>query len=111
MIIWNGAGFLVLVVGFGFFFLGDVVAAQLLSAEQLAAWSEYIDPVALGAAAVLVGVVGLALNAGARREQAQAEHTLFFVPMEYWAVVIAIVAVVLYFFGGELIDRPVPPTP
>lgn len=93
MIIWRGLGWIGAVV---------IIAAMVLTQYGIDAamgqegfysanaWPKYL---AGGIAMVLVGATGLVLNAKDNI------HTLFFIPLQYWALVLPVVFIAIHFIG------------
>src|SRR5262249_29792336 len=110
MIIWSGWGFLVAVVGFGCFLLTEIGVGAVMRDDQYYQNNSWPKLVAFLAAAVIVWPLGRALN---RRRPGRelidpktggrvvltsgGGHSLFFIPMEYWAPLLVVLGVVLLF--------------
>lgn len=75
MIIWRGAGILVLVIAFGSCILTQLALGGVYTQQG---WPKFV---ALSIGAVIVFFSGRALNRDDRTG-----HSLFFIPMEYWSV-------------------------
>ncbi len=103
MIIWSGLGFLVPVIGF----LGLLASAMLMDVlfddDQYAkshVWPQLVGWLAAGA---MLWFLGRYLNRGRARRMIDAQtgelvvlrnnHSFFFIPMEYWALVCVIFGV------------------
>jgi hypothetical protein len=108
MIIWSGWGFLAAVIGFGCLLLTEYSVEAAMQDEQYYqnhGWPKFVGFVV---AAVVVWPVGRALNRyQPGRELIDANtgervvlpasgggHTLFFVPMEYWAALFVVIGLV-----------------
>ena len=107
MIIWHGWGFLVAVIGFGCLLLSEVAVETVLGDRdyyQAHGWPKFA---AFAVAAALVWFISHRLNARPARvlldpETGQpvvlkARHSLFFVPMEYWAPIFLVLGIILLF--------------
>jgi hypothetical protein len=109
MIIWTGWGFLVLVIGVGCCFATQLIVDSAFRDGYYEAngWPKLVG---LAAAALIIWPVGLAIN----RKRPERElvdpntgervvlstgggHTLFFIPMEYWAAICLVAGVVFLF--------------
>lgn len=104
-LIWNGLGFLVALIPFAMLVLADVV----LGHERYAS-SPLYGSAALLIAAVVVYLLGVKLNDTAQKNGREMidkatgqtvvlrkRHQLFFIDMQWWGIVIAILAVVMAF--------------
>ena len=111
MIIWKGHGWLVVLFAGGFLLLMQTVGDGLFGEGfyQANAWPKIV---ALFVAAAATWFVGVKLNGGEDKELLDPEtgqpvrlaapsHTLFFVPMQYWAIALVAIAVVGSFAFGE----------
>ena len=110
MIIWNGWGFLVAVIGFGCFFLAELITETAFNDDTYYQTHGWPKLVACIVAAVMVFPIGLWLNhRGARRlidpetnEEVvlKNDHSLFFIPMQYWGPIFLVLGVIMLFVKG-----------
>lgn len=109
MIVWQGWGILVVVLA-----IVPIIVMQLLADGLMGpgGWSRnnsWLLPVALLIAAPLIYFVGKRLNEGQERVLVDPQtgqevrirrtHSLFWVRMEYWAAIVAVIAVVAFIAG------------
>ncbi len=88
MLIWKGAGLLVLAIG-----LGTLVVTQLiLGPLYQQGWAKIVG---LGIAGAICWFLGKRLNRHA------SNHHLFFIPMEYWGIVLPVLGVALSFVYAD----------
>lgn len=107
MMIWSGLGFLVAVITFGCALGTEALVEAWFQDDhyyQSHGWPKFV---AFVVAAVIVGVVGWTL----KRRQGKVlidpetgdevivgvDNTFFFIPMEYWAPILLVLAVVFLF--------------
>ena len=102
LFVWRGYGWLVPVIGFGALVLSQLaIDAYYGDGFYTAnAWPKYV---ASGFAALLIGPLGIYLNHIKRKNLIDPEtgevlgkapsHSLFFIPIEYWAVIIVVLLV------------------
>ncbi len=105
MIIWSGFGFLALLIPIVTCLLVTGPVAAIFPSGYLA---NHNWPAALGvlAGAVVVWILGLRLHANQRvlvdpqtgqPVTLRRTHSLFFIPMQYWGIVAAVIAVFILF--------------
>lgn len=97
VVIWRGYGWLVPVLVFGAFLVSQVVVDTIYGDGFYKAndWPKYTATVT---GALIVAALGYLLNYKWRRELVDEEtgqpagkapsHTLFFIPVEYWSVIV-----------------------
>lgn len=106
MLIWNGWGFLVAVVVFGCSFLTEISVETVMKDDryyQTHGWPLFV---AFLVAATIVWPLGRALNrsrsvgapggphtGGRVVLEPGGGHTFFFIPVEYWAPLLAVIAI------------------
>jgi hypothetical protein len=95
MIIWSGWGFLVLVIGLACFILTEMSVGSLMQDDRYFRAHGWPKFVAGAVAAVLTWFIGRALNRA--RPGRGGSHSLFFIPMEYWAVLFLALGVLALF--------------
>ena len=98
MIIWNGLGILVPVIAFAILLLTQAVADAVTGVEGYYSAHSALQTAALLAAAAVIWFLGRYLNGKPGRRLVDREtgeefvmrprHALFWVKMEYWAVVL-----------------------
>lgn len=101
IIIWQGLGYLALLIPFAVLLLGQALTHLVLGEGYYKA-HPWIAAVALLLSAVLVGLSGHMLNSGPGRLQAdpvtggdvmtRKTHSLFWIPMQWYALLIAAIA-------------------
>lgn len=104
MIVWRGWGILVLVLAAVPVALVQLVAGWVMGPDGAARQSDWLAPLGLALSAPLIWWVGRALNRRPARVLVDREtgqevalrpnHSLFFIRMEYWAVIVALGALV-----------------
>jgi hypothetical protein len=104
MIVWRGLGILVAVVAGGALVLTQLVFDAALGQDAYSRNSGWLAPLALLLAAAVIWPLGTYLNnrgarvyidkATGREVVMRPNHSLFFVRMEYWAPILAVIAVV-----------------
>ena len=106
MVIWQGWGILVLVIAALFLVAGQWSFDAVAGAGYYAAhgWTKLVPLLLAG---VAVGIVGTKLNTKpgrilidqetSQQVELKTKHSLFFVPMQYWSVILAGVGVVMMF--------------
>jgi hypothetical protein len=110
MIIWRGWGFLVAVIGFGCLLLTEIGIEAVRNDDQFYQDHGWPKLLAFLVAAGIVWPLGRALNrtkpgrelvdpkTGERVVlQPGSQHSLFFVPIEYWAALFVVLGVVFLF--------------
>jgi hypothetical protein len=110
MIIWSGWGFLVALIGVGSFFGTQLVVNSLMQDDQFYQTNGWPKLVAFVVAALITWPVGRAFNRkGPDRELVDENtgervvlssgggHSLFFIPMEYWAPIFLVLGVIFLF--------------
>jgi hypothetical protein len=116
MVIWTGYGILTVVFVVAGLLAGDAV--DLSMQGSLGGAPPKIGmAVAVALAAILNWVVGTRLNTDPGRELVDAQtgqrvllrrrHTLFWVPMQYWSLLVLVLAVALLFSAGDRPGTPV----
>src|SRR5690242_3530938 len=103
MIIWRGFGFLVVVIGIGAVVIADAICNLATGNGEFAKAHNWPRCLALLLAAVAVYLIGRHLNhkpgravidkATGREIILKRTHSLFFIPMEYWAFAFAAISV------------------
>lgn len=102
MVVWQGWGILTVIITALILVATQAVAgAQYYSAHP---WVQFLGLLASGA---LVGVVGYILNSKPGRtlidpntNQAvvlKSSHTLFWIPMQYWSIILVVIGVAMFF--------------
>jgi hypothetical protein len=109
MIVWQGWGILVAVLAGGAMALAQVAGDAALGPGGYARNSTWLAPLALLVAAAVVWPLGRRLNGGQGRVMTDKEtgrevvlrrsHSLFFIRMEHWALIMAGAALVLMVYG------------
>lgn len=110
MIIWSGWGFLVGVIGFACFLLTEIAVEAALQDDQFYQDHGWPKLVGFVVAAAIICPLGRAFNRneparepldpgrGACMERpSRREHSLFFIPMEFWAVLFVVIGVMFLF--------------
>ena len=107
MIIWNGMGFLVAVIGFGCLLATEFITEAAYKDDRYYQMHGWPKLAAFLVAGVIVWFLGRYLNSkGARRlidpETNQEvwlkrNHSFFFIRMEYWGPIFVVLGVVFYF--------------
>lgn len=108
MLIWRGWGILVIVLA-GVFLVGtQLIVNAVFGADMYRAW---MGGIGLLLAAVAVWFLGRRLNgrpgrtlvdqATGQRMVLRRKHDLFFIKMEYWAPILAVLGVVLLITGSR----------
>jgi hypothetical protein len=91
MIIWSGWGILVAVIGFACFVLTEFAVGSVMQDDRYYRNNGWPKLVGFAVAAVITWFVGRAFNRNSGR------HSLFFIPMEYWAVIFLVLGIVFLF--------------
>lgn len=114
MIIWQGLGAYALVVPFLQCLGLQLIARNLIGVDAATRYGQVINGVALLATAAIVYVIAQRLSARPAREvidkatgqeiTLRERHTLFYVPMRYWAMFFAVVGAILIVVG--LVSAP-----
>jgi hypothetical protein len=110
MIIWSGWGFLVAIVGIGCLVLTELGVEAAMNDDKFYQNNGWPKLVAFLVAAVIAWPLGRALNRGqSERElidpntgervvmKSGGGHSLFFIPVEYWALVFMVLGIVFLF--------------
>ena len=110
MIIWSGWGFVVAVIGIGCLLLTELGVEAAMKDDQYYQNNGWPKLVALLIAAVIVWPLGRALNRPRPGRElidtntgervvlpSGGGHSLFFIPVEYWAPLLVVLGVVLLF--------------
>lgn len=84
ILFWKGAGLLVIVIGFGTLLITELTLGPLYQQG----WAKVAG---LSVAGAICWFLGKRLNRQA------SNHSFFFIPMEYWAIVLPILGVLLAF--------------
>ena len=105
MLVWRGWGILVALIPFLALAVVQAVVNALLGPETYTRNSDWFGPLALLIGAAVLWPLGWRLNGGSGRTLVdpqtgqqvvlRRDHSLFFVKMEYWAVILAVVAVIM----------------
>jgi len=109
MLIWNGWGFLVAVIGFGCLLVAEISVEAAMRDDQYYQNNGWPKMAAFVAAAIIVWPLGLYLNK--RRPERElvdpqtgeivilrsGGHSLFFIPMQFWAPVFLVLALIFLF--------------
>jgi len=105
MIIWRGLGILVPVIALTFFMGVMAIVDRFMKDDDYSKWNYW--PKALGAvaAAVAIWFIGRYLNKYSKKpadyptpeNEPRYKHDLFYVPFEYWSLILAAFAVIGYF--------------
>lgn len=106
MIVWQGFGFVGALIPFAFVLVANFVLDRMFGRGYYSAHT-WAPAIALALAAAVVWFVGTWLNSRPGRELVDAHtgervvfarrHTLFFLPVQYFAIVVGIAALVLPF--------------
>jgi len=105
MIIWSGLGFVVPGIPFACFLLMQLAMTSIFDDPEYYTQHGWPKVLACLMAAGLVGVVGLWLSAGrvlidkttGQEVTIRRSHSFFFIPVLYWAPIIAVVGLVAIF--------------
>jgi hypothetical protein len=91
MIIWSGFGFLAAVIWFGSLLLTQKVVNDAMGDPRF--YTAHGWPKLLGfwIAAAICGPLGLWLNRDGQ------QHTMFFIPVQYWSPIFAVLGIVFLF--------------
>ena len=111
MLVWNGLGFLVFVIAFGFSFVANLITDALMG-EGYYDENNWLVAIPLVPSAVACWFLGNALRKRADRVVIDKEtgeeltisrsrHTMFFVPMHWWAPILIVLALGL--LGDEFL--------
>lgn len=109
MIIWNGLGFLVVVIGFGCLLITEFLTETAFNDDQYYQSHNWPAFVALLIAGVIVWFFGRHLNSkGAKclidpetnqEVMLKNNHSLFFIPMEYWGPIFLVLGIIFLFIA------------
>jgi hypothetical protein len=110
MIIWNGWGFLVVVIGFACLLVTQLAVNSAMQDDEYYQTTGWPKLVAFVVAAIIIWPIGRALNRKRQERELVDVNTgervvlssgggnsLFFVPMEYWAAIFLVLGVVFLF--------------
>jgi hypothetical protein len=110
MLVWNGWGFLVAVIGFACLLVTQIVVNSAMQNDEYYQNNGWPKLVGFVVAAIIVWPVGRALNRkGLDRELIDVNtgervvlssgggNSLFFIPMEYWAAIFVVLGVIFLF--------------
>ncbi len=107
MIIWNGLGFLAGVIGFGFMIATQYLTGLAFDDQSYYQAHGWPKMAACFAAAVPVYFLGHYLNVKRARVLMDPEtgedvvlankHSLFFIPMQHWAILYVVLGIVMMF--------------
>mgnify|MGYP000166731658 CR=1 FL=1 len=107
MIIWSGFGFLAALIPIATLVLGGVLCKWVTGDDTLYDNNLLLRLFSFGLASLLVWFLGKRLNgrpgkilidpATGQPVILKQRHSLFFIPMEYWAFVIALIAIAVGF--------------
>jgi hypothetical protein len=107
IIIWKGFGFLVVIFGIGAVIIADVICNLVTGNGEFTKAHNWPVSLSLLLAAVAVYFIGRHLNhkpgrvmidkATGREIILRRTHSLFFIPMEYWAFVFAAISIWILF--------------
>lgn len=110
MIIYSGFGFLVLIITIGSAVIGHLVTSSLAGSNAYGRTHHWPFALSLLIAAAICWFLGRYLHGkhplpgtaplAYRSSSHRRTHSLFFIPMEYWGLMIALLAV--YAFGMDL---------
>ena len=92
MIIWSGWGILVLVIGFASFLLTQVGVDSMMQDDQYYRTHGWPKLVGFVVAAVLTWLLGHTLN-----RTRPGRDSLFFIPVQFWAVIFLVLGIVFLF--------------
>lgn len=108
MIIWKGLGFLVAVITFLLSLVMEVVTESITNNEMYYQENSLPLAIAILLSGIINGVLGKRLNKQKARTLIDKEtgeevilkndHSLFFIPMEYWGIILCVGAVLILFF-------------
>lgn len=106
MIIWQGLGFLAAVIPFAVLVLTQL-GIDAVAGESYYTANDWVKLLAVLIAAPMVGGLGYYLNRQPgkvlidpetnQKVELKRRHTLFWVPMEYWSIVILALGVLMMF--------------
>jgi hypothetical protein len=94
IIVWRGWGILALFIAAGCFLTVELAVRALCQEYQYFQNHGWPKALASWIAAAVLWPVGRLMN------QDEGGHDLFFIPVQYWAVIFAVIGVVLLFHGG-----------
>lgn len=106
MIIWNGMGILVLILGFGSLLGTEFVVEKIFNDDQLyqEGWPKLVGFIVAG---LLIGPIGMYLNKKPEKVLYDPEtnesvvirnnHSFFFIPMQYWGAILWVLGVIIFF--------------
>jgi hypothetical protein len=107
MIIWKGWGILVPLITAFLVVITLILFESLMAPETFTKYSNYIMSFGGGLSALAVWVLGKKLNSGAERTlldetsgekvTIKANHSLFFINFEYWAIPLALLSAMFIF--------------
>jgi hypothetical protein len=97
MIIWSGLGFLVAVIVFGCSLVMEFATESATKDEQFYQNSLWAFPLALLLSAAITFLADVAL-----RSKSLGDNSLFFIPMRWWAPILAVIA--LATFGYKVVN-------
>lgn len=109
MLVWRGWGILVVVIGFGALLLTQLAVDAVAGAGTYSRNASLWAPVALLLAALIVWFVGRRFNGSEGRVLRdvqtgdvvvlRSDHSFFWIQMQYWGIVLAVVAGLIAVFG------------
>jgi hypothetical protein len=109
MLIWRGWGILAALIPFLALVVVQLVVNALLGPGTYTRNSDWFSPIALLVGAAVLWPLGRRLNGGSGRTLVdpqtgqqvvlRRDHSLFFVKIEYWAVILAVVALIMLILG------------
>ncbi len=106
MIVWKGLGILVLIITIVMAIVMQLVVDQVwgVGTYKTATWP---IPVAIALSGIIVGGLGYILNNKPGRVlvdpetnesiEFKKEHSLFWIPMQYWGILLVLISAVLFF--------------
>ena len=107
MIIWKGWGILVVIITAAFVFGVDFITGAAFGNSNYYAIHNWPEGVAFLLSGIAVYFVGLYFNnkpgrvmidkATGREIVLRRVHSMFFIPMEYWGIILAVGGIVLFF--------------
>jgi hypothetical protein len=108
MIIWRGWGILVAVIAFLGLLAGQLVGTAIFGPAGYERNATWLVGVGLLVAAAVLWPIGQRMNSGAQVlvDKATGQevilkpgHSLFFIPVQYWSPILAVIAVLMIIVG------------
>lgn len=109
MLIWRGWGILAALIPIGLLVVIQIIVDAVFGANTYQQYADVLSPLGLLVGAAILWVLGRRLNgqpgrvmidqATGQQVEFRRDHSLFFIKMEYWAVVCAVGAVGFFVVG------------